>query len=71
MKGSYSAFFRDFYDLFWCWPNFQGLFPYLDIFSRTAREIGIKIGHKLALTYHCYPRVFQVFFRPSKNSHFY
>jgi hypothetical protein len=69
MKGSDSALFHEFTDLFWVYlPKSQGHFPYMGIFSRTAREIWMKIGHELALTY---SRVFQAFFRPSKNFHFY
>ena len=59
-KGSDSALFLNFPDFFWGGlPCFQGQFPYIDIFSRTACEIEMKIGHKLPSTYSC---VFQSFF---------
>ena len=51
-----------------CWPEFQGHFLYIGIFSTTARKIGMKIGHELASTY---LRVVQAFYRPSDNFHFY
>ena len=68
IKGSDSAFFHNFLDFFWGPPCFQGQFPYIHIFSRSAREIRMKIGHELHSTYSL---VFQSSFRPSLTFHFF
>jgi len=48
-------------------PEFQRHFLYIDNFSTTACEIGMRIGHELASTY---LHVFQLFFWPLDSFHF-
>ena len=68
IKGSDSAFFNNFLDFFGGLPCFQGQFPYIDIFSRTAHEIKMKIGHELHSTY---SHVFNHFFSAIINFQFF
>ena len=49
-KEAIAHFFRFFLLLLTISPNFQGTFPYMSFFSRTAQWIILKFGHELCLT---------------------